>query len=111
MQPIDNSCSIPRFFNLKSDFPMKKTFLVLVLCCSFAVQEIHGQAPKLTLYFPDSLHNALYNPDSVMVDTCSTSPTFGDVMIKRGIRMALPIKLPWASPDTILEISWTAIDF
>src|SRR5579883_1539351 len=87
-------------------------FTVVLLLFAFTAR---SQTPPSTLrlYFPDSLRNALYNPDSVMVDT-TKSPINDNVWIKKGIQIGFyrtgMIHVPLAPADTILEVPWTAID-
>ena len=44
-----------------------------------------------------------------MMDTCPP-PYNSEVWIHRGIHLFIPLWLPWAPADTILEVPWTAID-
>lgn len=53
------------------------------------------------------------NPDSVLVDTCSGSSTYGSFYARKWFRIAFGayvIPLPTFSADTIIEVSWTAVD-
>src|SRR5581483_8730860 len=71
----------------------------------------------LQLYFHalyngnDYYHDdSLYNPDSVMLDTCLPVVDDAPIWIHRAIHLIVPIRLPWGPPDTILEAPWTKID-
>ncbi|SRR5581483_2262410 len=71
----------------------------------------------LELYFHALYHgndfyhdDSLYNPDSVMLDTCLSNLSDGPIWIHRGIHLEIPIWVPWAPADTIMELPWTAID-
>jgi hypothetical protein len=63
--------------------------------------------------FDTLLMHRCSNPDSVRIDTCSSSPTFNQLYGKRWFYIKFThyvIDLPQAPADTILEVSWTAID-
>jgi hypothetical protein len=53
------------------------------------------------------------NPDSVCVDSCIGSPTFGKQFARETFEIGFTqtiVFLPWAPQDSIIEFSWTAID-
>jgi hypothetical protein len=53
------------------------------------------------------------NPDSVMIDTCKSSTTYGEDYAFRWWEIDFAyyvINVPAAPPDTTLEMSWTEID-
>jgi hypothetical protein len=56
----------------------------------------------------------LINTDSALVDTCSGSSTYRGIYVKQWFNFAFQygsmLQLPSAPADTILEVSWTAID-
>ncbi len=99
---------------------MKYIVLLVALLC-FYTRVCVCQTPQLDttclrLYFSDSTNNALYNRDSMMIDTCHIkSPQ--DVnnnawlkLIQIGFYRTGMIHVPLAPADTILEVPWTAID-
>lgn len=81
-------------------------------------QRWHVDSTCLVLWFygiqgvPPGHLDSLYNPDSVMHDTCGFREGRYDqgAWIKRGIRMIFGYQLPWAPKDSIIEFPWTAID-
>ena len=70
----------------------------------------HGDTAGYGIPDWDSVMNALYNPDSVMKDTC------GHYRGRMGIGKLGPhfsfagLTFPWAPAGTILETQWTTID-
>jgi hypothetical protein len=53
------------------------------------------------------------NPDSVLVDTCTGSSTYGSFYARKWFRIAFRayvIPLPTFPADTIVEVPWTAVD-
>src|SRR5437773_1285456 len=58
--------------------------------------------------------SSFQNPDSVMIDTCQNSPTYGEKYAKRWWKIYFAyyvINVPSAPPDTILEMPWTQVDY
>jgi hypothetical protein len=96
-----------------------KHILILLVALSFTSQ-VWAQASSgcLSLVCIDGQATGIdsekcINRDSVMVDTCMGSATFGEDYAKRWFRVDFSyyvIKLPAAPYDTLLEMSWTAID-
>jgi hypothetical protein len=61
----------------------------------------------------DSTGDICSNTDSVMVDTCQSSSTYGGLYGKRWFEVHFQyyvINIPQAPYDTTLEVSWAAID-
>src|ERR1017187_9148429 len=97
---------------------MKKTAIIAAMillgAASAGAQSRWGiDTTCLSLWFNEKYfgpgYNGLYNPDSVMLDTCPP-PYNPEVWIHRGIHLFVPLWMPWAPPDTILEVPWTDVD-
>ncbi len=58
--------------------------------------------------------NSWHNPDSVLVDTCSTSPTYGKLFLNGPFRVKFAygsiLPLDSVSVDSDLTVSWEVID-
>jgi hypothetical protein len=99
---------------------MKSILLLLscfALCLSSVVvaPTIHAQVPDscLKMALPHDPANGYLNPDSIRIDSCLGSPTFGRKFARGSFFILFSqtiATLPWAKEDTIIEFSWTTID-
>lgn len=82
-------------------------FIAIFTCGRMSAQTAEG---CLQLYCDPVL---CYNPDSVMIDTCSESTTHGKWYSKLGFEIEFDsgvITLGYGERDSILEVGWEAID-
>jgi hypothetical protein len=97
---------------------MKKAIFAVLLL--LATTGRAGAQVDSCLAYYDTVFNSthsrggLINTDSALVDTCSGSSTYRGIYVKQWFNFAFRygsmLQLPSAPADTILEVSWTAID-
>ena len=74
---------------------------------------VRAQAPSSCLELAYRTDTTIWNRDSAMVDTCHTSPTYGQIYAKKWFTIDFDdylINLPYAPADSIMEVSWVSID-
>ncbi|MBS1538177.1 MAG: hypothetical protein JST20_10570 [Bacteroidetes bacterium] len=97
-----------------------KSILLLLSCLALCLSSV-VVAPTIHAQVPDSCLKLLwavdsypyYNPDSVCVDSCIGSSTFGERFARETFAIIFTqtiVFLPWAPHDSIIDFSWTAID-
>lgn len=90
---------------------MRKISFFFAILSFFAVSTCYGQGDScLRLYCDPAI---CYNPDSVMVDTCSSSLTYEKRFCKTGFSVEFldnVMNVGYGAPDSILEVTWESID-
>lgn len=95
---------------------MSRLLITIVLLCLSYLPSARGQSQCLVEFCnnpKDTQPQGCYNPDSVLVDTCNGSPTRGALFGTHWFWFYFAyhvVNVPSSSFDTVIEVSWTAID-
>lgn len=94
---------------------MRKFSFVFAILSFFAISTCYGQGDScLKLLGPTFADDTAWsNPDSVMVDSCISSPTFGQQYAKGSFQIGFTyyiLPTPDGPEDTIIERTWQDID-
>jgi hypothetical protein len=91
--------------------------IVLISACVLGPTLAHTQcleiycAPGQPWY--DDPHYICDAADTVMIDTCAASPTFNKLYGRKWFAYLFDeyvIRIPWAPPDSVVELTWRSID-
>ena len=94
---------------------MKKICALSVFVLFFGFQSVNAQVPDscLKLLMSGTADSTWANPDSVKVDSCSGSTTFGEKYAKGWFRVEFSyyiLPTPIGPRDTIIDRTWHDID-
>ncbi len=88
------------------------TLIAFCILCLFTTMNLYAQGPCLKLL--RDADSTFSNPDSIMVDSCSSSPTYLHKFAKESFAFWLQygsmLPIPAAPVDSIIDVEWTQID-